>query len=212
MTDTFAALPVAAAAKPPDYIRVYAAMNGSEASRLALEYTKALLRIAPVRAIPCDGAGIWPGYERLLITPTVGAYVNVVACGPDSWTRTHRYEVPPKADPVLGVPAKSSWVVDAEAAKPSAVSQIPPPKPEIVIERFDYWTAGVRNVLFAAAPPRDQFQLATAKKFDLIVVPTHQSAYFWTKSHRLPQGQVKMIGTPIIAEAGYEAIRTAVLG
>ena len=184
---------------------MYAATGPTDAARLALEYAKALLRIAPVRVIPCDGAGIWPGYESLLLTQATGTYVNVVACGPDSWTRTHRYQLPPKTDPVLGMPPSSSWEIDPINRE---TRQIPTPPGEVVVERFDYWTEGVRNVLFAAAPPRDQWQLATARKFDVVVAPTNHAVYFWQKSHRIA---AKMIGVPILTDSGHAALRAVLL-
>lgn len=192
----------------PSFIRCYAATGVSEASRLALGYVKSLLRIAPVRVIPADGAGIWPGYESLLSTKAAGSYINVVACGPDAWCRTHRIPMPRKPDPFVGHPLSSSWTLD-QTSRPSSVEKIEPPPPEVMIERVDYWTAKVRNVLFAAAPPRDQWQLEAARKFDVIVVPSNHAKYHWGRQMS-DLTRVVMIEPPA-SDYGHAAIRAALI-
>lgn len=198
-------------ARAPSYIRLFAATTpGNIAAAMALEWCKSMLRVLPVRVIPCDGAGVWKGYDSLLTTPTDGTFVNVVACGPESWSRTHRYEVAPKADPVLGMPASSSWDIDP-SCRPSDVRQVPKKAAEVVIERFDYWTKDVRNVLFAAAPPRDQWQLAAAKKFDQVVVPTNHSLYYWRRSG-FADTVTRTVPVPVIVESDHALVRAAILG
>ena len=103
-------IPTPATPALPDYIRVFARADHSAAGKLALEYTKSILRIAPVRVIPV-GMGIWPGYEPLL-KPLDGTFVNVVACGPDQWCRLIRIEAPKKVDPFVGDGLRSTWETD----------------------------------------------------------------------------------------------------
>jgi len=193
----------------PSYIRFYAATAGiSEASRLALEHAKSLLRIAPVRVIPADGAGIWPGYESLLTTPATGSFVNVVSCAPEAWCRTHRIPMAHKADPFVGR-VSSSWSVE-QTTRPADVREIPRPAPEVLVEHVDYWTCGVRNVLFAASPPKDQFQLAAARKFAVVIVPTNHGRYYWVNTHKVPASQVTLVEVPL-SDAAHAVVRAAVL-
>jgi hypothetical protein len=170
----------------PSYLRLFAVTDTSPAGSLALEYTKSLLRIAPVRAIPVHGAGIWAGYESLLTTPLEGSFINVVAALPGHWHRTLSMEVPAKADPVVADRLSSSWEIDH-----GHVTEVERAKPEVltkVIELHTPYDKGepVRNILFPAGLPSNSDQLASAKKYDAVVVSNEVIASTWRRHGIVP--------------------------
>lgn len=190
-------------------LRVWATTDGSEAGRIALEYVKSLMRIGEVRIIPSQGAGIWPGYERLLNTPLAGPFVNVVICPPDQWVRLIRVTVPAKADPVVGEALSSSWEIEHTPHTRGAggnVLQKDLPVAETITDRTELWTINVRNVLFALGQPRDQFQLASAKKYDALIVPSERSAHVWRSVHGAKPGVIEV---PV---ANHDMMQGAVFG
>lgn len=188
----------------PSYLRVFAVTAGGESSRLALEYTKSLLRIAPVRLIPADGAGVWTGYESLTVTSAVGHYINVVIATPHAWVRTMKMHLPPKKDPFVGEALASSWEISPALGR---VSSVPLAQPEVYIERAELWTVGVRNVLIALAFAKDQFQLESARKYDAVIVPAEVNAAPWRRSGVQPF----VIGAPVV-DHGHKMLRALVTG
>ena len=170
-----------------DYVRLYAPTDASPTGKIALEYVKALLRIAPVRVISVSGpsafSGPWEGYQRLAAVAKARAetYVNAVCAPPDRWTFWMRAKMPNR---------DGSF--------------------EVASERVELWTQGVRNLLFAADHPSDASaenelaQIATAKKYDAILVPTADLAAWW-----LAQGiTAHVIQVPV----DPNALRRLVLG
>lgn len=167
----------------PRLFRVFAATDDSTSGRAALHLVKALLRIAPVRVL---GAGAvpgffstWRGFESLMTTPVELPYVNVVACAPERWTWKHKF----------AMPNKDGTTETAE-------------------DRVELWTANVRNVLLAAESPRDDYQIATAKKYDVVLVPRADLATWWAAHGVKP----RVIELPIDPGATQQTFRQAVLG
>lgn len=161
------------------HIRLFATTDGTDASRMALEYCKALLHVLPVRVIPAAapgvGIGIWPGYEMLL-RPIDGGFINCVACAPDQWCRVLRMEVPAKLDPFVGEALRSSWEIQSPV-----VIRLPPKAPEVLVDTVELWTANVRNILFPSSVPKNVQQLDSAKKYDAVVVSNLVSQGAWGK-------------------------------
>jgi len=170
-----------------DYIRLYAPTDASPTGKVALEYVKALLRIAPVRVISMSGpsafTGPWEGYQRLAAVAKAQAesYVNAVCAPPDRWTFWMRAKMPNR---------DGSF--------------------EVASERVELWTKGVRNLLFATDHPSGASaedtlaQLATAQKYDAIAVPTADLAAWW-----LAKGiTAHVIKVPV----EHNALRRLVLG
>src|SRR6185369_14286380 len=95
----------------PGYIRLFAATDESSLGLTALEYTRSLMRIAPVRLITTTGQllGRWAALQSLLNSPMAGSWVNVVACDPARWTWVQTIPMPNRD--VAGVAAFE----DAEA-------------------------------------------------------------------------------------------------
>lgn len=150
------------------FIRYFADTTGSALSEAALEYMRAFLRLAPVRLVSVTGAlgGVrWPGYAKLLTTPMVGSFANAVCCDPSRWTWIER------------VPMGES-AVDHTAIGAGKDLEIPH-APEVAKGRVELYTAGVRNILFAVAPPRSKPELETALKYQAIVVPSEQAVSAW---------------------------------
>lgn len=148
------------------FIRYWADTTGSQLSYYALEYMRSFMRVAPVRLISVTGilAGRWQAYSALLATPMAGPLYNVVCCDPSRWTWQER--VPASSRPV--VPVGDDEELTVPAVTETITGQI-----EL------HTTSAVRNVLFAVAPPRSAQQLATAKKYSAIVVPTEDAAKGW---------------------------------
>lgn len=168
----------------PGYIRLYAATDDTPAGRVALEYTKALVRIAPVRVLGVGEMptflGPWRGLEHLMLTPTHGTYVNVVATLPERWT----------------------WKMSIRAPRADGST-------EIISDQVELWTASVRNVLLAMHTPMGKHQIATAAKYDAIVVPRRDLAT-WV-AERLARS-CHVIETPVDPDRGYQTLRSAILG
>jgi hypothetical protein len=158
------------------FIRFWADTTGSQLSYYALEYMRSFMRVAPVRLISVTGtlAGRWQAYGALLATPMSPApsdLLNAVCCDPSRWTWQER------------VPAGSRPVVPVGDHEELAVPEVT----ETITGQVELHTAGARrNVLFAVAPPRSAQQLATAKKYDVVVVPTSDHGDGWRKNGITP--------------------------
>lgn len=155
------------------FIRYWADTTGSQLSYYALEYMRSFMRVAPVRLISVTGvlAGRWQAYGELLATPMTPAFINAVCCDPARWTWHER--VPAGSRPVVPVGDHEEVVV--------------PEVTETITGMVELHTAGVRNVLFAVAPPRSAAQLATAKKYDVVVVPSSSHGDGWIKNGIQPR-------------------------
>lgn len=142
-----------------DFIRFFAATDHSPVSELAWAFMRRMMRIRPVRVISLSGgmAGRWNGYNALLVTPQVGTFVNVVCSDPGRWTWITRAAAP------------RTQLTGAELAGGAEAET------ETITERAELWTEGVRNVLIARDAPRSAAELATAGKYDVIIVPDLQT-------------------------------------
>lgn len=161
------------------YIRMFAATDESAIGLTGLEYLRAFLRIAPVLLISTTSTlvGRWGGYAPLLsnIQPP-GPFINVVCCDPSRWTWTMKLH-----DPALSEETKRT-----------------------VIGRRELYTVGVRNVLIGAVLPRNTYEVETAVKYELLVVPTPDLFHEWVKVG----GKASIVSTPV---TDYEAFRSSIL-
>lgn len=157
------------------FIRYWADTTGSQLSYYALEYMRSFMRVAPVRVISVTGvlAGRWQAYGALLATPMVGPLYNAVCCDPSRWTWMER--VPASSKPVDHLEIGDGKELGVPAVSETITGQV-----EL------HTTSAIRNVLFAVAPPRSAQQLATAKKYDVVVVPTSDHGDGWRKNGVTP--------------------------
>lgn len=141
------------------YIRYLASTDDSDIGRLALDYLRAFLRLGlSVRVCSVSGGafGMWEHYSPMLVTPVVGAFVNVVCCDPNRWVWTQRVPMPTRR-------TDGSLVFDGEAAEGCQ----------------ELRTASVRNVLMTNTDIVTSGQLKSAERYDAIVCPTATVAAFW---------------------------------
>jgi hypothetical protein len=172
-------------------IRYYAATNDTPTGRVALEYYKSLVRIAPVRVLSTTGvlSGAWAGFSAALVTPMAYPMVNVVCSVPSRWTWTQRVEA--TMQPVVAGPHITAVTV--------------PAKTERIEGRLELYTRGIRNVLLAADEPGDMEQLETAIKYEMIVVPSVALLESWQRARRA----ALYVPIPVTA---HDVLRSAVLG
>ncbi len=181
------------------FIRYMAATDESPVGIIALEYLKALLRLAPVRLVSMSGTGIsarWERYAVLLGTPMRPTMVSVVCCDPARWTWKQHIDIP-----VLS-PAGHVIVRGADRVT------------ERISRRYELYTEGCRNVLLAASPLSDYHQVLTAQRYEALVVPTTELAELWRHPDNLfdpkvePYFQPTVITVPV---TDHDALRRAVL-
>lgn len=137
------------------FIRYFAQTDDSPTGRLALEYLRALVRLAPVRIATMSGglSGLWVHYAVLLGTPMTDLWVNAVCCPPARWSWVQKVQMPKMQD---------GRVVGTEVAS----------------ERQELYTAGTHNLLLASeAPPEDLSRCAT--KYEAVVVTSHSLMTIW---------------------------------
>lgn len=129
------------------FIRYFATTDDSPTGRMALEYLKSMLRIAPVRVVSLTGLplGDWTYYGQALHTPTpVGPRcISVVCSHPARWAFTRRVTIP------------------ATERSPA----------EDLEHTVDFYTPGLHNVLVVPEVPGET-QAATAAKYQARIVPT----------------------------------------
>lgn len=164
------------------FIRFFADTTGSHLSLYALEYMRSFMRIAPVRLVSVTGqpAGRWGAYGMLMVTPMAGPCINAVCCDPSRWTWVER--VPASERPVNVGELLGPENTDSPDHKELGV----PAVAETITGRVELYTQGLRNILFAVAPPRSKLELASAMKYEAIVVPTEMNASGWRTNGREP--------------------------
>lgn len=185
------------------HIRLWAATDLSESGTLALEYARALVRIAPVRLISVTGLleGSWRSMQRLLETPMVTPLVNVVCCDEGNWIRTIR----------VGMPEEDRMQASIASGKvQSAKVKTEPMDREL-------YTVGVRNVLVARELPSALAFSRTAAKYESIVVPTHELQLAWTSNQARWLHDIKCDTGPIpscikLPIVDHRELRVAVIG
>lgn len=135
-----------------------ATTDDSPAGVTALGYLKALLQIGRVRLVSFSGGvhGKWEPYAPLLMTPMQGAFVNIVCCVPELWTRKHAIRLHTRN-------------TDGSRAT------------ENLQRRDELVTQGARNVLLTAGAydgltPEQQ---AAAARYDMIIVDTQATLESW---------------------------------
>lgn len=168
----------------PSFIRYFAQTDATPLGRIALEYLKSLVRIAPVRIVSMTGggpAGDWRAFEALLLTPMIGTYVSAVCCHPSKWVWRARV---PMTD---------------QDAKPDGYAE--------GVEEL--YTPKVRNVIFVAEAPSTDEQAKTMRRYQALVVPSLSVAE--TISARWPDHAVQgaVVGVPVSQHA---RIREAIVG
>lgn len=162
-------------------IRYFATTDDSPTGKVALEYLKSLLRIAPVRVGSMTGmmSGAWENYALLLSTPLHARYVNVVCCASSRWTW------------VQNVP-----MTNAKGQRDGTASG-----------RQELYTAGVHNVLLAASFPVDPHAIATAARYEAVITPSDQYMAMWAK-HKI---DTTVIPIPISNDIDHARLRSAVM-
>ncbi len=166
-------------------IRYFAITDDSAIGRVALEYAKGMLRIAPIRVLSMSGglSGRWGLYTPLMLTPMPDAYVNVVCCQPAQWSWLQKVPMPN---------------VDAQGKVTST---------EVATGRIELYTAGVRNVLLVASPPPVaplllREALETALRYQAVAVPTVELGEKWMRLDCHPQ----VIPVPILDPTALRAV------
>lgn len=142
------------------WIRYLASVDDTVYGRMALAYLRGLVLYAPVRLIPqtAPPSAAWDPYvTSLLARPPQrlpdarrDSYVNVVCTAPERWT----------------------WMHAVTAQTRSGTT-------EVIRGRLELYTAGVQNVLIAATVPTDAHQIASAKRYETVVVQDEETAAAW---------------------------------
>lgn len=171
----------------PAYIRYFATTDNSAIGALALELCKSMLKVAPVRLVTMTSVLVdeWLNFARLTTTPMVGSFVNVVACDPSRWTWTQR----------VPMPDKDTWQVGIQNPGEMLPTPPQPVKVEYATSRASLYTADVRNVLYAVAPPRSKVELEAGLLFETILVPNHEHKLWW-QTHG--QRETFVLGYPML--------------
>ena len=168
-------------------IRYLAATDDSPAGVLALAYLHGLLRIAPVRVGTMSGglSGAWTHYSQLTLTALCVDFVNVVCCASSRWTWEQRVTMMErKPDGTVG-------------------------PGERVSRRVELYTASVRNVLLTDDLPRDSDKVATALRYDAVVVPNAEMHVHWSQLRHTRPDSTVMVSVPVRAD--FAALRAAII-
>jgi hypothetical protein len=173
-------------------IRYLAATDDTPTGALALEYLKALLRIAPVRVGSMSGglSGKWEVYTQLLVTPMQGDFVNVVCCDPARWSWEQKVPMPKRL-------TNGELVLSGEVAT----------------GRQELYTEGCRNVLLTDERYEHKLtreQTCTALRYQEIVVSDHLSQALWASKRWMSD---RMVGPTLIPVpvTNHNALRAVVL-
>lgn len=145
-------------------IRYFAQTDATDTGQVAFRYLRALLRVSQVRLIAASPAmdGPWQATARLLASPMVGPFVNVVCCQPARWSWTQNVAMPN---------------LDADG---NVVST------DVAHGVVELYTARVRNVLLVNDPPPEspaalERALRTALRYQAFVVPTLALGSRWQR-------------------------------
>lgn len=133
--------------------RYFVVTDEGDTGKLARWYLLRMIRILPVRLLPVEGgqlAGLWEPFAKLLGGPLDAPFVNVVCTTPGWWIREQRLPMPNKDKSVT-----------------------------MAVGDVELYTPKVRNVLFACDMPKTDNQLASALKYEAIVVPNQRFATAW---------------------------------
>lgn len=145
----------------------YFATTAGDTGKVALHYLKSLLRVGHVRLVGLpvlDLQGAWMSCAALTMTTLSAAYVNVVCTTPDLWVREQVVQMPNLDE--------RGNVVSMETARGTS----------------ELYTQGVRNVLLAASyPPPPGPMMATAIRYEAVVVPTLDLAQAWHRANCHPR-------------------------
>lgn len=162
------------------YVRFFVSTEGM-LGPVALSYLRSILRIAPVRLVCMSGEleGPWTAMHKLLMTPMDEPMIaNVVCTHPMIWSRS------------LTVPMPKTATSPAERAS----------------RTVELYTDGVRNVLFAAAPPTSKAQREAAAKYEAIVVPSEALAKLFHDA--IGKTPTVIVSPPVLDHAGVKAAIT----
>lgn len=172
------------------HIRLWAQTDITSSAVLALEYARALVRYAPVRLITVSGLleGPWRAMARLLETPQVMPYINVVCADQEHWTRTI----------TVGMPEQDGMRTAIATGKT-------PQKVKSEAMERELYTVGIRNVLIALALPTLPRYAIAANKYEHVIVPTQELADQWGKA--MPQGSLWRTPTVIPSPVPIEKLR-----
>lgn len=192
-----------------DFIRFMAVTDESPIGLAALEYCKAMVRVAPVRIASVSGGlvGAWEAMDALQMTPMTGAYVNAVCTHPSQWRQQ------------LAVPMHKP-VTEQGASDPSPERLFSPDG----FARGDVslYTEGVRNVLFVVQTaflrePETPIQAMHTKEY-LDELVRYEALVFnspmpdlWRMLPANHPALMQVVGTPVLPDRRI-SIRHAILG
>lgn len=199
----------------PSFIRYFAHTDNSELGKIALEYLRSMVRIAPVRVVSMSGGlvGAWDRLESMLLTPMTGSYVNAVCCHPSRWIWE---AVVPMTDAAADIcdpdlPAAPHVVVDGSPNDRHVEVEMPAMQPTTEYARGveELYTPKVRNVLFIGTVQTTDQQHATARKYEAVILP--DLARCQTISARWPDLRFDgaVVPVPVLNHA---RIREAIVG
>lgn len=185
------------------FIRYFATTDDSVIGRVALEYCKSLLRIAPVRVISKSGGleGPWRKFEQLIMTPMAGACVSCVCTPPAQWIWEASVPMPAADLGAQGAAMAPSAPAIGGTAKGRIELYTPPGK------------SVLRNVLFVVDLPTTELQRQTALQYEAVV---YSRMAHHPDLETIATNQDHAIGTILacvtIPVTNHGAIRNAVLG
>lgn len=187
-----------------DFIRYFAVTDESPIGLAALEYCKALNRIAPVRVASVSGGlvGPWDDMTELLMTPMAGTFVNAVCTHPSSWRQS------------LAVPMYKAEIDEKRTAHgPDA--QVNATPDGFAHGAVSLYTEGHRNVLFVVDPGSSPFSswrewLDGLARYEALVFNTEMPD-LWRMLPANHPALMQVVGTPVLPDRRL-SIRHAILG
>lgn len=183
----------------PSYIRYFADTSDGATGKVALEYLRSLIRIAPVKLVSISGglAPAWRAFEGLLLTPMTGTYVNVVCTLPDRWIWKSSVPMTERDESL-----EETFDVVLANPRPKAIEHA---------ERVEelYTPKAMRNVILVASSPVTDDQFRSMKKYDDIIIPALPIVQ--TMIARWPESRIEGGCVPIPV-TNHARVREAIVG
>lgn len=197
-----------------DFIRYFAVTDESPIGLAALEYCKAMVRLAPVRVASVSGGlvGPWEDMAELQLTPMAGAYVSAVCTHPGQWRQQlavpmYKAEIDP-SEPTTMADLNAKRTAHGPDALVSA-------KPDgFAHGHVSLYTEGVRNVLFVVpiVAPFIEWKnnLDELARYEAIVFNAEMPD-LWRMLPSKHPALMQVVGTPVLPDRRI-SIRHAILG
>lgn len=203
----------------PGYIRYFCYTDTSSIGQAALEYLRALIRIAPVRIVTLSGGGLqgpWRAFENLLLTPMTGTCVSCVCTSPSRWVWTS--SVPMTKRDLFAESGGAVVLKSTEQLTHDDTYETISPFDEVAeISAFDevaerveeLYTPKLRNVLFMTHPPQTEQQVVAAQKYEDVIAPSLSVAQSFVARWPDRRFQAGIVPVPVTDHA---RIREAIVG